>query len=112
MPQSHTYESLRDAYEGLGNAYVETPIFGPAGTCVLYDTAIYHTRLDGDGKQPRRTWHQYYARGGWLKTDTLKFATAGLRASRHSVTANCTLSSQRLRKSSARARAEATAASI
>jgi hypothetical protein len=24
--------------------------------------------LDGDGIQPRRTWHQYYARGGWLQS--------------------------------------------
>jgi len=44
----------------------EAPIFGPAGTCVLYDTATFHTRFDGDGKKSRRTWHQYYARGGWL----------------------------------------------
>ena len=23
---------------------------------------------DDDGRQMRRTWHQYYARGGWLKS--------------------------------------------
>ena len=68
VPRSNTYESLREAYEGLGDDYVEMPIRGAAGTCVLYDTAIYHTRLDGDGRQQRRTWHQYYARGGWLKS--------------------------------------------
>ena len=35
---------------------------------MLYDTATFHTRLDGDGEKMRRTWHQYYARGGWLRS--------------------------------------------
>ena len=70
VPGSNRYPSLAEAFEGLGDDYAETPIYGPAGTCVLYDTATFHTRLDGDGRQRRRTWHQYYARGGWLKTDT------------------------------------------
>ena len=35
---------------------------------MLYDTATFHTRLDGDGHRMRRTWHQYYARGGWLRS--------------------------------------------
>lgn len=70
VPDSRRYESLQAAFEGLGEAYYEQPIYGPAGTCVLYDTATYHTRLDGDGHQMRRTWHQYYARGGWLRTET------------------------------------------
>ena len=60
--------SLQAAFEGMGEAYYEQPIYGPAGTCVLYDTATFHTRLDGDGRQMRRTWHQYYARGGWLRS--------------------------------------------
>ena len=68
VPGSRRYESLQDAHEGLGDDYREVPVFGPAGTCVLYDTAIFHTRLDGDGIQGRRTWHQYYARGGWLSS--------------------------------------------
>lgn len=68
VPKSNRYTTLRDAFEGLGADYHEVPAFGPAGTCVLYDTAIYHTRLDGDGRKRRRTWHQYYARGGWLRS--------------------------------------------
>ena len=68
VPKSNQFETLKDAHEGLGNEYVELPIHGPAGSCVLYDTATYHTRLDGDGKKSRRTWHQYYARGGWLRS--------------------------------------------
>ncbi len=68
VPDSRRYPSLKDAHDGLGNAYAEVPIRGPAGTCVLYDTATYHTRLDGDGHKMRRTWHQYYARGGWLRS--------------------------------------------
>ena len=70
VPDSRRYESLQAAFEGMGEAYYEQPIYGPAGTCVLYDTATYHTRLDGDGHQMRRTWHQYYGRGGWLRTET------------------------------------------
>ncbi|MEM7020032.1 MAG: phytanoyl-CoA dioxygenase family protein [Pseudomonadota bacterium] len=68
VPKSNQYPTLKEAYEGLGDDYQEMPIYGPAGTCVLYDTGLFHTRLDGDGKKMRRTWHQYYARGGWLKS--------------------------------------------
>ncbi len=66
VPKSNQYETLKEAFNELGENYSEVPIYGPAGTCVMYDTALYHTRYDGDGKQSRRTWHQYYARGGWL----------------------------------------------
>jgi ectoine hydroxylase-related dioxygenase (phytanoyl-CoA dioxygenase family) len=68
VPDSNRFASLKDAFEGLGDDYREVPLYGPAGTCVLYDTATFHTRLDGDGQQMRRTWHQYYARGGWLRS--------------------------------------------
>jgi hypothetical protein len=68
VPDSNRFETLQQAHDGLGNAYCETPLYGPAGTCVLYDTATFHTRLDGDGQKMRRTWHQYYARGGWLRS--------------------------------------------
>jgi hypothetical protein len=68
VPDSCRYETLQEAHEKLGPAYREVPIYGPAGTCVLYDTALYHTRLDGDGRQMRRTWHEYFARGGWLRS--------------------------------------------
>ena len=66
VPKSNRHETLKEAHAALGDEYIEVPLYGPAGTCILYDTATFHTRLDGDGKQPRRTWHQYYARGGWL----------------------------------------------
>jgi len=69
VPDSRRFESLQAAYEGLGDDYREQPLYGPAGTCVLYDTATYHTRLDGDGHRMRRTWHQYFGRGGWLRTE-------------------------------------------
>ena len=72
VPGSTRYQTLEEAYEYLGNAYWEVPIYGDAGTCVLYDTALYHTRLDGDGQRSRRTWHQYYARGGWLPSSLEK----------------------------------------
>jgi hypothetical protein len=70
VPDSRRFETLQGAFEGLGEAYHEQPLYGPAGTCVLYDTATYHTRLDGDGQQMRRTWHQYFGRGGWLRTES------------------------------------------
>lgn len=68
VPDSFRFETLREAFETLGEAYREVPLYGPAGTCILYDTALFHTRLDGDGRKMRRTWHQYYARGGWLRS--------------------------------------------
>ena len=68
VPGTHRFESLQDAYETLGDAYVEVPIYGEAGTAIIYDTAIYHTRLDGTGTKGRRTWHQYYARGGFVRS--------------------------------------------
>ena len=70
VPGSNRFKTLKEAHESLEERYEEVPIYGTAGTCILYDTAIYHTRYDGDGVQRRRTWHQYYARGGWLRTDT------------------------------------------
>jgi hypothetical protein len=66
VPKSNRFETLAQAFDELGDDYHEVPLRGPAGTCILYDTALFHTRFDGDGKQSRRTWHQYYARGGWL----------------------------------------------
>jgi hypothetical protein len=68
VPGSNRFGTLKAAFEGLGDDYAEAPLYGPAGTCVLYDTATFHTRLDGDGQRMRRTWHQYYARGGWLRS--------------------------------------------
>ena len=68
VPGSARFETLAEAFAGLGDDYREVPLYGAAGTCVLYDTATFHTRLDGDGHRMRRTWHQYYARGGWLRS--------------------------------------------
>ena len=68
VPKSNLYSSLRSAYETLNDDYMEVPIYGKKGTCILYDTALFHTRLDGDGIKSRRTWHQYYARGGWINS--------------------------------------------
>ena len=70
VPGSNRYATLGEARKKLNKAYQEAPIYGSAGTCILYDTATFHTRLDGDGIKGRRTWHQYYARGGWLGTKT------------------------------------------
>lgn len=68
VPGSNRFDTLSEVFEAQGRDYREVPIYGPAGTCILYDSATFHTRLDGDGKKPRRTWHQYFARGGWLRS--------------------------------------------
>ncbi len=68
VPGSNRFETLKEAYDRLGDDYSEVPLYGVAGTCVMYDIATFHTRYDGDGVQSRRTWHQYYARGGWLRS--------------------------------------------
>lgn len=70
-PRTVTYEPMEKAVTELGDDYVETPLFGKAGTVVFYDTATYHTRLDSplEGLQEigaRRTMHQYWSRGGYL----------------------------------------------
>ena len=70
VPRSAPYEPLQQAFDEHPD-YQELPLFGPAGTCVLYDTATYHTRLDGKDEtgKVRRTMHQYYARGSWDEID-------------------------------------------
>ena len=68
VPGSNRFNSLREAYEALEDDYQEVPIHGKAGTCVLYDTATFHTRFAGDGIKGRRAWHQFNARGGFLRS--------------------------------------------
>ncbi|XOV86173.1 MAG: phytanoyl-CoA dioxygenase family protein [Pseudomonadota bacterium] len=68
VPGSNRFETLALAFAELGDSYQEVPLYAPKGSCVLYDTATFHTRLDGDGIRSRRTWHQYYGRGGWLRS--------------------------------------------
>ncbi|NKB67616.1 MAG: hypothetical protein GKR89_11175 [Candidatus Latescibacteria bacterium] len=62
VPNSGPYEKLEEAKAQLGPAYQEVPIRGPAGTLVLYDIAIFHTRLPGQRARARRTLHHYYSR--------------------------------------------------
>ena len=62
VPNSGPYETVEAAREQLGEAYREVPIRGPAGTLVLYDIAIFHTRLPGQRTRARRTLHHYYSR--------------------------------------------------
>jgi hypothetical protein len=83
VPRSRVYDSLGAAKEGLGDSYYEQPVWGPAGTCVVYDTAVYHTRLDplmsrpgGGGVGGRRSLHQWWARG--TQTDAARPPSAPL----------------------------------
>jgi hypothetical protein len=80
VPGGHQFATIEEARAGLGEAFCEQPIYGPAGTAVLYDIGIFHTRMDGFDLQARktiaepertvgrRTVHQYFSRGGWLGT--------------------------------------------
>ncbi len=62
VPNSGPYETVDEARVQLGSDYEEVPIRGPAGTLVLYDIAIFHTRLPGQRARARRTLHHYYSR--------------------------------------------------
>ena len=64
VPGSQDCESIEEARERLGNACREIPVRGPAGTAVLYDISIHHTRLLGANDAGRRTMHHYFSREG------------------------------------------------
>lgn len=61
VPNSHPaeYGTYQEARQKMGSAFAEVPIIGPAGTCVLYNIHIYHTR--GARRGARRTLHHYYS---------------------------------------------------
>eukprot|EP01043_Picozoa_sp_COSAG02_P040649 COSAG02_NODE_3307_length_6959_cov_9.594898_6_plen_334_part_00 len=49
----------------LGNQFCEVPLLGPAGTAIVYDISLYHTRLNGSSiGTGRRTLHTYFSRDG------------------------------------------------
>ena len=56
VPDSRRFDTLAEAREALED-YHEVPLYAPAGTCILYDNATFHTRLDGTAEPslPRRT---------------------------------------------------------
>ena len=60
IPNSHPYESFDEAKNGMGDAFRVIPIRGSAGTVVLYNIAIHHTRMPGEGR--RLTQHNYFGR--------------------------------------------------
>jgi ectoine hydroxylase-related dioxygenase (phytanoyl-CoA dioxygenase family) len=64
VPNSYAYDTLEDAKNEMGTAYREIPIRGKAGTLVLYNIAIYHTRQLGANDAGRRTMHHYFSREG------------------------------------------------
>ncbi|MEE2659295.1 MAG: phytanoyl-CoA dioxygenase family protein [Candidatus Latescibacterota bacterium] len=61
VSNSHEYASLDEAREQMGDDFSIIPIRGPAGTLVLYNIAILHSRIDGVGR--RLTQHNYFSRG-------------------------------------------------
>jgi ectoine hydroxylase-related dioxygenase (phytanoyl-CoA dioxygenase family) len=66
VPRSYhcdTQHNLPEAQKRLGDEYREQPLFAPAGSCIFYDIALFHTRLDGIGipdeaTHGRRTIHE------------------------------------------------------
>jgi hypothetical protein len=60
VPNSHRSTGFDEAREKMGDAFRIVPIRGPAGTVVLYNIAIQHTRMQGRGR--RLTQHNYFSR--------------------------------------------------
>jgi ectoine hydroxylase-related dioxygenase (phytanoyl-CoA dioxygenase family) len=60
VPNSHQYDNLDEAKAKMGDDFTIIPIRGPAGTVVLYNIAIQHTRMPGEGR--RLTQHNYFSR--------------------------------------------------
>ena len=60
VPNSHRYDSFDEAQAEMGDAFRVIPIRGSAGTVVLYNIAIQHTRVPGEGR--RLTQHNYFSR--------------------------------------------------
>jgi hypothetical protein len=65
VPKSNHFITLHDAYKKLGDldgkgtryeGYHELPLRGPAGTCILYDTALFHTRFASDLDSPELSY--------------------------------------------------------
>ena len=59
-PNTHHCKSLDEAREKMGDDLQIAQIRGPAGTVVLYNIAIQHTRVPGKGR--RLTQHNYFSR--------------------------------------------------
>jgi ectoine hydroxylase-related dioxygenase (phytanoyl-CoA dioxygenase family) len=64
VPNSYAYETLEEAKAEMGAGYRQIPLRGKAGTLVLYNIAIYHTRQLGANDAGRRTLHHYFSREG------------------------------------------------
>ncbi|MDA1192545.1 MAG: phytanoyl-CoA dioxygenase family protein [Candidatus Poribacteria bacterium] len=62
VPNSHPYESMAEAEEKMGDDFQIIPIRGKAGTTVIYNIAIFHTRLAGTSPKGRRTQHTYFSK--------------------------------------------------
>lgn len=60
VPNSQRYQSFDEAQEKMGDAFQTIPIRGPAGSVVLYNIGIQHTRMPGVGR--RLTQHNYFSR--------------------------------------------------
>ena len=64
VPRSPRFPTLTEAADAMGDDYCELPIYAAAGTSIVLDSAILHTRLDGDGHAPRRMLHVSHSRYG------------------------------------------------
>jgi hypothetical protein len=60
VPNSQHHANFAEAQEKMGDAFQVIPIRGPAGTVVLYNIGIQHTRMAGVGR--RLTQHNYFSR--------------------------------------------------
>ena len=70
VPKSRRCSNIRELRRKLGDdRYTEIPILGPAGTAVLVDAVLVHTRLDPlvEPSRRRRLLHHVYARAGEIR---------------------------------------------
>ena len=69
IPKSRRCSNIRELRRKMGDEYTEIPILGPAGTAVLVDAVLVHTRLDPlvEPTRRRRLLHHVYARAGEIR---------------------------------------------
>jgi hypothetical protein len=74
IPYSHRFVPQQPAAPGnnsvtvqlaahLGEGYREIPLYGAAGTCIIYDISLYHSRIDAteEPRCNRRALQTYYS---------------------------------------------------
>lgn len=63
LPTPGKGDSIKQLRAHMGAEYQELPLYCKAGTCVLYDISLYHSRVNAStGARTRRALQTYYSR--------------------------------------------------